>query len=123
MKLVKVMQNQKRQSRGGLRLEDAYRGVEREEEQKPKYEGEELDLERGIAEIMTRRCHEEVCAPRPRRRSSTTRPTRGSSPLWSAEVGFCARPASTEGQGRRPVHQLQQERPHGAGLPPATRGE
>ena len=42
LKLVKVPQNQKRTSRGGLNLVDAYRG---ELEDEPEYEEEELDFE------------------------------------------------------------------------------
>ena len=52
LKLVKVLQNQKRQSRGGLNLVDAYRGVECEDKQEPEYEEEEVDFEKGIAEIL-----------------------------------------------------------------------
>ena len=52
LKLVKVLQNQKRTARGGLNLVDAYRGVEYEDEQETTAEEEEMDHETGIAEIM-----------------------------------------------------------------------
>ena len=42
---VKVLQTQKRTSRGGLNLGDAYCG---EPEEEPEYEEEELDFEKGI---------------------------------------------------------------------------
>ena len=53
LKLMKVLQNQKRQSKGGLNLVDAYRGVEREEDQQEVVDEEDdVDTDTGIAEIM-----------------------------------------------------------------------
>ena len=105
LKLVKVLQNQKRHRRGRLNLVDAYRG---ELEEEPVYEEEEVDFEKGIAEIMALDLAPDAQAAEINAFvTKKSRPTRSGRPLRIAEVSFCARPPAAERHGRRPMHELQ----------------